>query len=101
LSLVETNKAQNEPCTKLNLSFDKVQIDTIKDNIKDNMGKECCLLPSGNKQETAAGAAVSSTNQKSYKKVSKQWLEDNKVEYKLTCGNLGFVVATGALIELT
>ena len=37
LSLVENNKAQNEPCTSVKLSFDKGQNDTIKDNIKDNL----------------------------------------------------------------
>ena len=40
LTLVEPNKAQNEPCTKLNLTLDKEQIDTIKDKRKDNIGKE-------------------------------------------------------------
>lgn len=43
LSLDDSNKAQNEPCTKLKMSLDKGQNDTIKDNInnikeKDNNG---------------------------------------------------------------
>lgn len=33
LTLVENNKAQNDTCTKLNLTLDKGQNDTIKDNI--------------------------------------------------------------------
>ena len=39
LSLDNSNKAQNEPCTSVKMSFDKEQIDTIKDNIKDK-GKD-------------------------------------------------------------
>lgn len=36
LTLVENDKAQFDTCTRLNLSFDKVQFDTIKDKLKDN-----------------------------------------------------------------
>ena len=35
LSFDNSNKDQNEPCTSVKMSFDKVQNDTIKDNIKD------------------------------------------------------------------
>ena len=56
MSLVNANKVQNEPCTRLKMSFDKVQNEPIKDNIKDKELKDnnCVLLPSGNKTETAA-----------------------------------------------
>lgn len=40
LSLVNTNKAQNEPCTSVKMSFDKGQIDTIKDNINKIIEKD-------------------------------------------------------------
>lgn len=52
MSLVETNKAQNEPCTSVKMSFDKGQIDTIKDNRIDNKEEDnnCFLLPNGNKK---------------------------------------------------
>lgn len=40
LNLVEDNKAQNEPWTRLNLNLDKGQNEPIKDNIKDNSLKD-------------------------------------------------------------
>ena len=56
MSLVDTNKVQNEPCTRLKMNFDKVQNEPIKDNIRDKELKDnnSVLLPSGNKTETAA-----------------------------------------------
>lgn len=39
LTLDSNNKAQNDTCTRLKMSFDKEQNDTIKDNIKDK-GKD-------------------------------------------------------------
>lgn len=56
------------------------------------------LLPNGNKN--AAPSSAEGQKPKAYQKVSKQWLEDNGVEYKLQVANLGYVVATGALIEV-
>jgi DNA-binding PadR family transcriptional regulator len=40
MSLVNTDKAQNEPCTSVKMSFDKGQIDTIKDNINKIIEKD-------------------------------------------------------------
>lgn len=65
LSLVDTNKVQNEPCTRLKMSFDKVQNEPIKDNIKDKELKDnnCVLLPSGNKTAAAQSATASISQQ--------------------------------------
>ena len=99
LSLDDTNKAQNELCTSVNLNFDKGQIDTIKDNIKDNSLKD-------NLEDLTARAVKPSINGPEekkvtqYQRVSKKWLEENNVEYVLVVGNLGEVVATGAKIEV-
>lgn len=60
LSLDSNYKCQNEPCTSVNLSLDKCQNDTIKDNIKDKELKNNYeLLPNGNNSATAQCAIAS------------------------------------------
>ena len=44
--------------------------------------------------------AAESTKPTIYQKVSKQWLEDNNIAYRLVVGNLGEVIATGARIQV-
>lgn len=82
LTLVENNKAQNDTCTKLNLSFDKVQNDTIKDNInkikeKDNIG---VLLPNGNKTEMALTSHFTNSQEQQEKKPFCELSASEKVE---------------------
>ena len=63
MRIAKTYKCQNEPCTSVKMNFDKVQNDTIKDNIKHNSLKDNYgLLPSGNKPGATLPAAKAPTN---------------------------------------
>lgn len=79
------------PLTTDKMTFDNGQNDFIKDNIK-------------NKEKDNNGFVVSACGRNNktmtYQKVSKQWLEDNNIAYRLVVGNLGEVIATGARIEV-
>ena len=54
----------------------------------------------GEEFQPAAKSSSLSKAPKAYQKVSKAWLESNGIEYRLQVANLGYVVATGALIEV-
>ena len=54
----------------------------------------------GEEFQPAAKSSSLSNAPKAYQKVSKAWLESNGIEYRLQVANLGYVVATGALIEV-
>ena len=91
MTLDEELQQTKSPLPTDKMTFDNGQNDFIKDNIidkeKDNKGVE--FLPT----------AESSTLEK-IQKVSKQWLEENGIEYELIIGNWGEIKATGAKIEV-
>lgn len=94
---LDTNKAQNDTCTKLNLTLDKVQNDTIKDNLKDNTIKdnlnECCdkSQPSINQEQEEI---------KVVGKIRKEELKSMGCIYEEIDNNLVKIVATGKIFEI-
>ena len=86
-------KKDNAVITKSNNELFPLDIrnntNTTLNNTKDNT-QELLKQPQ---------AAVCS-NSKAFQKVSKQWLEENGIEYELIIGNWGEIKATGAKIEV-
>ena len=84
------NDLQPSNCllTTSKMTIDNKQNDLIKDNIKDKEKDN----NSGEFQPTAESSPL--------RKVTKQWLEENGIEYELVIGNWGEIKATGARIEV-
>lgn len=89
-------KNHNQLQEKTTTGCSKKPQEIIQDNINNTKDNTQVQLF----QPTAETTKLRTAARQEYLKVSKEWLEENSVKYNILDKNIGYIVATGKLIEV-